>query len=104
MYLDIIREYNDIVDNTYYVNTNLEELINLQNVKDKEIKMNIYNIIQNKNKLNKNDISMINSILTESGHDMPHISPIFRNKIVDPLIENLRSVKNQYNEFINLIS
>lgn len=104
VYLDIIKEYDNIVDNTYYVNTNLEELINLQNVKDKEIKMNIFNIIQNKNKLNKNEISMINNILTESVHDMPHISPIFRNKIVDPLIENLRYVKNQYNEFINLIS
>lgn len=104
IYLDIIKGYDDIVDNTYYVNNNLEELINLQNVKDKEIKMNIFNIIQNKNKLSKNDISMINNILTESVHDMPHISPIFRNKIVDPLIENLRSVKNQYNEFINLIS
>lgn len=71
------------------VNNNLEELINLQNVKSKNIKMDLYNILQNKKKLNFNDISAINNI--------------FRHKIVNPIIEELRFIKNEYNE-LNILT
>lgn len=103
IYLDVIKKYDNIIDNTYNINVNLEDLINVQNVKDKELKMNIYNIIQNKKKLNVEDINSINSILSESDYDMPHISTLFRNKIVDPIMEELRFFKNEYNNFLEII-
>jgi hypothetical protein len=104
IYLDVIKKYDNVIDNTYNININLEDLINIQNVKDKELKMNIYNIIQNKKKLNVDDINSINKILSESDYDMPHISALFRNKLVDPIMEELRFFKNEYNNFIKLIN
>lgn len=64
--------------------------------------MDIYNIIQNKRKLNIDDINSINNILNDSNYEMPHISALFRNKIIDPIIEDLRYFKNEYNSFIQL--
>lgn len=102
IYLDIIKKYDFIIDTTYNINVNLEDLINNQNVKDSKIRISIYDIIQNKKKLNINDIESINNILIESNYEMPHISALFRNKIIDPIIEELRSIKNEYNNFIEL--
>lgn len=89
LYLDILKNYDNILDSTYHVNNNLEEIINLQNVKSKNIKMDLYNILQNKKKLNFNDISAINNILA-SDDEIPHITQLFRHKIVNPIIEELR--------------
>ncbi len=99
LYLNVLKDYDDIIDITYYVNLKLEELINVQNIRSKEMRIKIYNIIQNKKKLDINDISIINNTLTDSEYEIPHISSIFRNKIVDPLVENLSFIKDQYNEY-----
>lgn len=103
-YLDVLKEYDNIVDKAYYININLEELINLYNVKDKNFKLDIKNIIQNKKKITSYDISCIDKILTEYDNELPHISQLFRNKLVDPLIDNIRFVKEEYNDFITLIN
>lgn len=102
IYLDIIKKHDNIIDTTFNVNVKLEELINLQNVNNKNMRIDIYNILQNKKKLNINDIEYISNILMESNYEMPHISTLFRNKIVDPIMEELRFYKNEYNEFIEL--
>lgn len=103
LYLDILKNYDNILDNTYHVNNNLEDLINVQNVKNKKIRMELYNILQNKKKLNIDDISDIKNIL-DFDYEIPHITQIFRKKIVDPMMEELRFMKNEYNEFIQLIN
>ena len=103
VYLDIIKKYDNVIDTTYNINMNLEDLINNQILKDKKTRMDIYNIIQNKKKLNIDDINSINNILNESSYKMPHISALFRNKIIDPIIEDLRYFKNEYNSFIQLM-
>jgi hypothetical protein len=91
------------LDSTYHINNNLEEVINLQNVKNKNIRMNLYNILQNKKKLNIDDIHAIKNILDED-YEFPHITQLFRNKIVDPIMEELRITKNEYNNFISIIN
>lgn len=48
VYLDIIKKYDNVIDTTYNINMNLEDLINNQILKDKKTRMDIYNIIQNK--------------------------------------------------------
>lgn len=45
LYLEQLNKYDNILDWTYHVNNNLEELINFQNVKSKNIKMDLYNIL-----------------------------------------------------------
>lgn len=102
VYLDIIKKYDNVIDTTYNINIKLEDLINNQIVKDKKTRMDIYNIIQNKRKLNIDDINSINNILNDSNYEMPHISALFRNKIIDPIIEDLKYFKNEYNSFIQL--
>lgn len=104
LYLNTLKEYDDILDNTYHVNMNLEKLIEMQNLKDKNIKIDIGNIIQNKKKLNSEDIEAINKLLLENSHEMPHVSQLFRYKIVDPLIQYMGIMKQKYNEFIQLIN
>ena len=101
LYLDVLKNYDNILDSTYYVNNNLEEAINVQNVKNKNIKIDLHNILQNKKKLNIDDIHAINNIINED-YEIPHITQLFRNKIVDPIIEELRYFKNEYNKFIEL--
>lgn len=103
LYLDVLKNYDNILDGTYYVNNNLEEAINIQNVKNKNIKIDLYNILQNKRKLNIDDINSIKNILEEE-YEIPHITQLFRNKIVDPIIEELRFIKNEFNNFIELIT
>lgn len=101
LYLDILKNYDNILDGTYYVNNNLEEAINIQNVKNKNIKIDLYSILQNKRKLNIDDINRMKNILEED-YEFPHITQLFRNKIVDPIIEELRFIKNEFNNFIEL--
>lgn len=103
LYLDVLKNYDNILDGTYYVNNNLEEAINIQNVKNKNLKIDLYNILQNKRKLNIDDINSIKNILEED-YEFPHITQLFRNKIVDPIIEELRFIKNEFNNFIELIT
>lgn len=48
--------------------------------------------------LNMNDIESINNILIKSNYSIL-LYCIFRNKFVDPIIERLRSMKNESNNF-----
>lgn len=95
LYLDILKENDNILDNTYN---------EIQNIKEKNVRIDIGNIIHNKKKLDNKDISYIKQILLENCHEMPHISQLFRNKIIDPLVEYMKSVKEEYNEFIQLVN
>lgn len=95
-----IKKINNLIENANGTMKVLEDLINLENIKTNKLYHEINSIINNKKKLNNDNIKKIKHNISILEKEIPDISIILKNNILDNLNIILHDKKEEYRQYL----